>query len=175
VPIAETQHFQMCVFALRSNRCRIPLHNHPGMYGLIKVIFGSVSVTNYTALPIDGQYVLPTEVSKRVEVWQRDFLVPTIYNGCTTVDSRSRDVCVLTPTQRNYHEVVAVDGPAAILDILGPPYKEKDRECQYFKVVSTVFDRRLQRDITWLLELREAPDDYRCDSLQYNGPHIELN
>jgi len=174
VSICETQHFQMCVFGLRSSRCRIPLHNHPGMYGLIKVMFGSVSVSNYTALPIDGQYILPNEVSKRVEGWQRDFLVPTVYNGCTTIDSKSRDVCVLTPNQRNYHEVVAIDGPAAILDILGPPYKE-DRECHYFKVIATVFDRRLQRDITWLLELEDVPQDYRCDSLPYIGPHIELN
>ncbi|CAG2119484.1 unnamed protein product [Medioppia subpectinata] len=100
--------------------------------------------------------------------------IPTVYNGCATIDSKSKDVCLLTPNQRNYHEVVAIDGPAAILDILGPPYEE-DRECHYYKVVATVFDRRLQRDITWLLELEDVPQDYRCDSLPYIGPHIELN
>ncbi|XP_054167163.1 2-aminoethanethiol dioxygenase-like [Oppia nitens] len=171
VPICETQHFQMCCFALRTNRCRIPLHNHPQMFGLIKVIYGCVSVDNYTALPVDGKYILPNDVSKRVERWQRDFLVPVIYNGKTTIDSQSKEVCVLTPNQRNYHEVVAIDGPAVILDILGPPYRE-DRECHYYKVVTTVYDHRLQRDITWLLELEDPPEDYRCDSLPYMGPNI---
>ena len=66
-----------------------------------------------------------------------------------------------------------MEGPAVILDILGPPYKE-ERECHYYEVIATVFDSRLKRDITWLLELEEPPSDYQCDSLPYIGPEFQL-
>ncbi len=78
----------------------------------------------------------------------------------------------MTPTERNLHEVLAIGGPAAILDVLAPPYNE-DRECHYYKVIATVFDKKLQRDITWLLEEVDSPQDYWCDSLPYNGPQIK--
>ena len=74
VHIYESPHFEICMFGLRHNRATIPLHNHPDMYGIIKVLFGSVSISSYTALPIDGQYVLPKEVSNRVDRWRRQFL-----------------------------------------------------------------------------------------------------
>ena len=66
-----------------------------------------------------------------------------------------------------------MDGPAVILDVLGPPYKE-ERECHYYEVIATVYDNRIQRDITWLLELENVPKDYCCDSLPYLGPDCHL-
>lgn len=170
VSIYETQHFHMCVFGLKHNSI-IPLHDHPDMYGLIKVIFGSVTLSHYTPLPRDSTYILPKEVSKKISKWQTNLLVPTVHNGNTTIDSKTQDVCVLTPNERNIHSVQSMGGSAAILDILSPPYRE-DRECHYYKMIATVFDKQLQRDITWLLEEVDAPKDYWCDSLPYLGPNI---
>jgi cysteamine dioxygenase len=74
VSICETQHFQMCVFGLRHEFSRIPLHSHPNMFGIIKVVFGSVTISHYSPLPTDSSYILPKEVSKKVSQWERDLL-----------------------------------------------------------------------------------------------------
>ncbi len=74
VSIYENQHFNMCVFGLRHELSRIPLHGHPNMFGVIKVVFGSVTISHYSPLPTDSSYILPKEVSKKVSQWQRDLL-----------------------------------------------------------------------------------------------------
>jgi cysteamine dioxygenase len=74
VSICETQYFHMCVFGLRHELSRIPLHSHPNMFGIIKVVFGSVTISQYSPLPTDSSYILPKEVSKKVSQWQTDLL-----------------------------------------------------------------------------------------------------
>ncbi|XP_042220413.1 2-aminoethanethiol dioxygenase-like isoform X2 [Homarus americanus] len=43
----ENSDVTICVFILK-NGVRLPLHDHPGMYGLLKVVHGAVSVQSYS-------------------------------------------------------------------------------------------------------------------------------
>jgi predicted metal-dependent enzyme (double-stranded beta helix superfamily) len=49
IEIEHAQHYNVCVFLLRPNY-RIPLHDHPGMHGLMKVLFGKMSLQSYSPL-----------------------------------------------------------------------------------------------------------------------------
>ncbi|KAL9980923.1 hypothetical protein ACROYT_G009565 [Oculina patagonica] len=46
VSIFECPFFSLGVFILRKG-CSIPLHDHPGMFGLCKVVYGKISVESY--------------------------------------------------------------------------------------------------------------------------------
>lgn len=172
ISIHEDEDFSIGIFALK-NSTKIPLHDHPSMHGIIKVIHGTINVHSYSALPRDRQYILPNEVAKRVTGWKRNFLVPTLYHGDTTVTSDVQETGLLTPHEHNYHEISTVNGSAAFVDILAPPYNN-DRECHYYKIIATVYDSTLQKDITWLLESPDAVRDFWCDSSSYEGPEIIL-
>lgn len=45
-PIVELPWLTIAVFAMKSNT-RLPLHDHPAMLGALKVIYGSVNITQY--------------------------------------------------------------------------------------------------------------------------------
>ena len=47
IGIYEDRDISVGIFIIRRG-CRIPLHNHPGMYGVIKVVHGKVDVATYT-------------------------------------------------------------------------------------------------------------------------------
>lgn len=47
IEVFEDQHVSIGVFVLRDG-AKIPLHDHPYMYGVLKVIYGKVRVQSYT-------------------------------------------------------------------------------------------------------------------------------
>lgn len=47
IEVFEDQHVSIGVFVLRDG-AKIPLHDHPNMYGVLKVIYGKVKVQSYT-------------------------------------------------------------------------------------------------------------------------------
>lgn len=47
IEVFEDQHVSIGVFVLRDG-AKIPLHDHPNMYGVLKVIHGKVKVQSYT-------------------------------------------------------------------------------------------------------------------------------
>ena len=172
---------------------RIPLHNHPGMFGVIKCLSGRFDLASYTALTPDEWRAAGTPdliLQKKRKLFQRGMVFPTrkeVRRGVTP----AADCSALTPDSRNYHEVTAVGGPAAFIDILAPPYSKDDedavgqgggedeeerRECDFFKEILTVpgspTGGNLVKEVSWLQWI-PAPRDYFCDSEEYRGPLLE--
>lgn len=102
--------------------------------------------------------------------------------------SENSGPCLLTPVQDNLHQIDAVDGPAAFLDILAPPYNPDDgRDCHYYKVLQTVAEEETdgksnkeqlgeekgKEGGTWLLEIPQ-PEDFWCGGEQYPGPAVSV-
>jgi cysteamine dioxygenase len=170
VKIHEDSNYSMGIFVLRPE-AEIPLHDHPDMCGLMKVIYGQLRLKSYTALPKDLTYTVPKEIHSKVSAFQLNLLIPTRFDGEVLVKAEEDETCLLTPSRSNFHQVMASNGPAAFLDILAPPYDCMGRDCHYYSVVGTSRDSRLDHDITWLLEI-DVPPDFWCTSAPYYGPKI---
>lgn len=169
--ICETDHFSMGVFLLKSG-ASIPLHDHPGMHGMLRVMYGKVRISCFDRLerPAGGGS-LPAAAP--VGALRRSVLRST---GEYTEHSGP---CVLSPDRDNLHQIDAVDGPTAFMDILAPPYDPDDgRDCHYYRVLSeaevrgTEQPERREQEV-WLMEISQPPD-FWCGGEPYPGPEVCL-
>ncbi|KAF2364557.1 Cysteine oxygenase/2-aminoethanethiol dioxygenase [Trinorchestia longiramus] len=158
----EDADVNICVFILRRG-VRMPMHDHPGMHGLLKVVHGGIAVQSYTLLGESGPHNLQC-AAKHAPVKR-------------TTDHPPLS---LTPDRENLHEIVSLDGPAAFLDILSPPYGEDrrmgfERDCHYFREVDVSGHAFLSGlDVTkiWLAPIA-SPSDFWCDQAEYRGPPLK--
>ncbi|CAF93016.1 unnamed protein product, partial [Tetraodon nigroviridis] len=178
--ICETEGFSMGVFLLKSG-ASIPLHDHPGMNGMLKVLYGKVSVCSYDKLD-DNLSVcpIPSQFEPPIAPFQTVSLRRTVFRSSAEYTENSGP-CLLTPAQDNLHQINAVEGPAAFLDILAPPYNaDHGRDCNYYRILQTVEegktdeqqgDEEEKEKVTWMLEIPE-PEDFWCGPEPYPGPAV---
>ncbi|XP_073541509.1 2-aminoethanethiol dioxygenase [Phyllobates terribilis] len=174
--ICETDGFSMGVFLLKGGSS-IPLHDHPGMHGMLKVLYGKVRISGFDKTETPQPPGSPGSVLRAV-------LRSTGEYG------DSSPPCLLSPHRDNLHQISAVDGPAAFLDILAPPYDPDDgRDCHYYKLLppsqapssaspeqsgdgaaeaSGVHPREV-----WLLEIPQ-PEEFWCGGEPYPGPKVTV-
>lgn len=159
--ICETDQFSMGVFLLKAG-ASIPLHDHPGMHGMLKVMYGKVRITCFDRLDPPG----PAQV---------DALRRSVLRSSDEYTEESGP-CVLSPGRDNLHQIDAVDGPTAFLDILAPPYDPDDgRDCHYYRVLpeTEVKHAELKEKEVWLLEVSQPPE-FWCGGEPYPGPEVRL-
>lgn len=156
--IFENDSVSMSVFIMRSGYT-MPLHDHPCMHGLLKVLHGQLKIQSYTKKMSAND---PKQNLREVVVSEENWKICTPNTECA----------VLTPRERNYHEITAVGGVAAFFDILAPPYGS--RRCTFYEVVPdsliTTFERTKDglsaEDGQKSLILRRipAPTSYYCET-----------
>ena len=159
VHICEDQGFSAGVFIVKEG-FRLPLHDHPNMHGIIKVIHGAGKIKHFSETQSD----IPESIKQRVMPFQRP-RIKCVDVGTEIVVNTSSKPCVLTPRQSNLHEIVATNGSLAFFDILFPPYDHENgtRVCKYYKKIGTAEDERAY-NMQFLLEI-PTPPDFWCDSL----------
>jgi len=194
IKIHEDKDVSIGIFIVKSG-FRIPLHNHPNMNGLLKVVYGNVDVKVYTKwVPSIPPIELPPFLQDKTHLIDQGLVVPCSKNVISNVDS-SFETFILSPDTNNYHEILTVgDGPAAFFDILAPPYHtdtsstesdtpdeedehEEIRECFFFaelnfgpsKSKNNIHSEK--SNIVWLRRVK-SPDDYYCDTESYLGPSL---
>jgi cysteamine dioxygenase len=182
VGLWEDECFSMGIFVLK-NGVRLPLHDHPGMHGLCKVISGTVNVRRYTALSSNNNVAIPSELAEKYTNWRvKNFLQQVRATPLTSINAdiqQDASPCCLTPTEENFHEIEAVNGPAAFLDILSPPYNTFDSEghvrvCHYFQDVTPKLSETGANHVpvdSWLMKIPQ-PLDFWCDTDPYTGPPL---
>jgi cysteamine dioxygenase len=148
VNIYDSDEFTMTVFILKENYT-MPLHDHPEMYGLLRVISGNIRINSYTRSPTEIDVSVKAEPVKNLSI--------------------ETEAATLTPTKNNYHEITAVGGPAAFFDILSPPYDFDHpifgkRKCSFYQKTYASKGDNL------ILEKIPSPESYYCDTATYYAP-----
>ncbi|KAM3834414.1 2-aminoethanethiol dioxygenase [Vipera latastei] len=174
--ICETARFSMGVFVLRAGAC-IPLHDHPGMQGLLKVLYGTLRIAcldageeeeeeeEEEALPPGGgdpqDACSAAARPRRLRALLRSHRLYTA----------AAPPCLLSPQRDNLHQIAAEGGPAAFLDILAPPYDPaRGRDCHYYRLPDGQSLPPPPAPL-WLLETPQAPD-FWCGGEPYPGPRV---
>ncbi|KAI5713689.1 hypothetical protein M8J76_003561 [Diaphorina citri] len=214
IQIFENELVTLGVFVIREGH-KLPLHNHPLMHGIIKVLAGTLKISSYSVL--DPNNTGNTDEGGGTNVHQFDIpglgMVPIpCYkemsstqgsNFQTQTDSHPTSYCphsilsylespnvflasshpplllssednakYLTPRARNLHEISCVNGPAAFLDVIGPPYKPVTlQDCTYFEDVGELSaDNKSIR----MLHRISCPSYFYTDEEKYKGPPINV-
>ncbi|XP_075469091.1 2-aminoethanethiol dioxygenase [Ascaphus truei] len=198
--ICETDCFSMGVFLLKGG-ASIPLHDHPGMHGMLKVLYGTVRISGFDKMdpppsPAAGGVKEPPpllQFNPPLPPYQRASL-RRAWLRTVGEFSESSGPCLLSPHRDNLHQISAVGGPSAFLDILAPPYDPEDgRDCHYYQLLQQQQDApepagkpegdgpQHPPDATagvtplevWLLEIPQ-PGDFWCGGEPYPGPKVSI-
>ncbi|KAJ1289246.1 hypothetical protein BS78_02G149400 [Paspalum vaginatum] len=163
--IYECKSFSIGIFCMPASSI-IPLHDHPGMTVLSKVLYGTVHVKSYDwidkAEPLNLLKVRPAKVVRDGEM------------------SAPCGAMVLHPKEGgNIHALKAIT-PCAILDILTPPYSsEGGRHCSYFRrspksdPSGVLLNRTKGSEFVWLEEYQPR-DSFVIRRDLYTGPTLKL-
>ncbi|KAH9283791.1 2-aminoethanethiol dioxygenase [Echinococcus granulosus] len=186
--ITENEVFSMGMFILRPGS-RIPLHGHPGMFGVIRVMQGSMRCRSFTPLSHDesptGASSPPSGSSKdcggTAVMWRlaaTSDLTVAEPHADRLLGASDRLPCLLTPCTGNLHELTAVEGTVVFIDILSPPYDHDlgTRECLFYREIDLPTSSELASQTqgssrVYLTEINQ-PGDYWCELLPYHGPPI---
>jgi cysteamine dioxygenase len=153
--------FSMGVFLLPKSS-RIPLHDHPDMTVLSKVLLGTLQVTSYDT----GELIEGADSARR-----RPLGRTRERRRMRCSQPREHTVAAPAPTLRldpvrsNVHEFVALSD-VAIFDVLMPPYNDRaGRSCHYYTPSAG------NAGTVELIEV-EWPDELIVDSVAYRGPRV---
>lgn len=165
--IHHCESFSMGIFYLPASAV-IPLHDHPEMTVLSKLLHGSMHVKSY-------DWVEPS-------VQRPDTDIPEARLAKLVEEQTYTAPCgssILYPTSRNIHAFTGVTH-CAVLDVLAPPYSNKEgRPCTYYRdyiycnsdpLVETSNIDINDQSLAWL-EMFRPPDDH-VRSVRYEPPTI---
>lgn len=177
IKVVENPVVSIGIFVIREGE-RIPLHDHPNMHGIIKCLQGRLRISSFQRKDNMLDLVdLPErfrggDLREKIELGEL-FIAECHPPIVLTPDSPS---CFLTPDRGNIHQVESLNGPAAFLDILSPPYNidplpqqhdQEVRDCNYYIEVGEVDENH-----KWLHHT-PPPPSFFCDTEPYQGPALK--
>lgn len=146
--VADHEEYSIGVFIFPP-LARMPLHDHPGMCVLSRLLYGDVQRTQLDFAPPSRWSFRRRLVAHRHEP-----------------DHLYAPACVeLFPVKGNLHEFVAGPNGAAMLDVLIPPYDD-ERDCTFYKVEDYLEEGSMR---CYVSVLPDQSDKFPCVSGQYSG------
>jgi len=163
--IHECERFSIGIFCMPPSSI-IPLHNHPGMTVLSKLLYGSMHAKAF-------DWINPSEAADTSKA-----KLAKLVKDCEM--SAPCDTTILYPTSGgNLHSFRALT-PCALLDVLAPPYStDNGRHCSYYRKLPKRIPSGLQlngidvasHQLAWL-EDYQPPDDFVVQRGLYRGPKV---
>lgn len=147
----------------------------------VQVLYGKVSLRCFDKLEDDlSAGPAPPHFEPPLAAFQTASLRRSALRSVAEYSEESGP-CLLTPLRDNLHQIDTVEGPAAFLDILAPPYNPDDgRDCHYYKALRTVAGgggtggkSGEEQQEAWLLEIPQ-PEDFWCGGEPYPGPAVSF-
>uniref|UniRef100_A0AAV1UN04 Cysteine dioxygenase n=1 Tax=Peronospora matthiolae TaxID=2874970 RepID=A0AAV1UN04_9STRA len=138
----ESDYIDIGIFFMPPNST-IPLHNHPGMSVVTRVLYGIATVTSYDILSDAEVQMLEagSEVVYEDATFSSDAVNPEAGSVSWARISREghfgpESTTWLDPRRFNLHNIQASsDIGCAMLDIMVPPYDNANRDCHHFKIL----------------------------------------
>jgi hypothetical protein len=164
--IFSNDALSMGIFVLPAGSV-IPLHDHPSMNVLSKLLFGKLRVTAFDRPASEEQ---PT--SKLRTLFGRTEAAGTLLRCASPTRRTITAPCPtlrLDPIHGNIHEFEAVEH-TAIFDVLTPPYDDRaGRSCHYFTATTDASseDGYALKEIGWPASLRVVNRLYRGPSVRH--------
>jgi len=177
IQVSENAVISVGIFIIHEGES-IPMHDHPDMHGIIRCLHGNLKISSFTKKDTSSQD-LPERFA--AEIFRRKIEAGQLFLAETAlpvfVDSSSPP-CVLYPNMGNIHQIESVNGAAAFLDILSPPYNidpepdsqdQEVRDCNYYRMVGDASDS--VAGCRWLLRTPSPPNHF-VDTEPYQGPKL---
>lgn len=158
IKIYEDETVSASIFALQKDSS-LPVHDHPHMYGFIKCIYGTLKITSYSQTTKKSS----ESIIQKGDADRGSLNTYAYKESDLCVTESCQDIAILTPKKGNIHSISAVDGPAAFIDFLIPPYGDKD--CHYFAITDATDDIHTLQQIP-------CPSWYWCAHAPYRGSLI---
>ncbi|XP_032065722.1 2-aminoethanethiol dioxygenase-like [Thamnophis elegans] len=173
-PVSYTHICEMARFVLRAGTC-IPLHDHPGIQGLLKVLYGTLRIACFDEQPEEPKDAATSANGSEAASCPGHprRLRALLCSHC--LYTASAPPCLLSPQRDNLHQIAAEGaGPAVFLNILAPPYDPaRGRDCHYYRLADgqSLLAATGPPCALWLLETTQAPD-FWCGGEPYPGPRV---
>ncbi|CAM0954606.1 unnamed protein product [Alopecurus aequalis] len=165
LPIHECESFSMAIFCMPPSSV-MPLHDHPGMTVLSKLLYGKMHAESYDWADVNDQ----------IEQFQGR--PAKVVRDCEMSEPQTT---VLFPDRGgNIHTFRAIT-PCAVFDVISPPYVAGvSRDCSYFRKSSVNEPPALlsgdvnSPEVVWLEELpdHQPPEGFNATKGAYKGPVI---
>jgi cysteamine dioxygenase len=140
--VCTTPLFDIAIFLIPAGN-QLPIHDHPNMTVLSKLLIGQLSTRSFTPLS-------PIQLNSKIEA--------TMISG---IKSSEDPTWLLSPTENNIHEFIALS-TCVVFDVLMPPYTFPERPCTYYKA-----DQQNENTNIWDLTPASEPKT----GLPYNVPY----
>ena len=95
IKIHEDLDVSLGVFIIKPG-FKIPLHNHPKMHGLLKVVHGQVDISVYTKTNLTEATEIPPFLRDRTHLIDQGFVFPTTKEKLKSITSENEAV-ILSP------------------------------------------------------------------------------
>eukprot|EP01061_Rhynchopus_euleeides_P024447 TRINITY_DN393_c0_g1_i14.p1 TRINITY_DN393_c0_g1~~TRINITY_DN393_c0_g1_i14.p1 ORF type:complete len:312 (+),score=59.38 TRINITY_DN393_c0_g1_i14:1143-2078(+) len=158
--LEETSEYTLCYFFVPPG-ATLPLHDHPNMDVVQKVLFGNLRVRGFDWVQPRGEYTSDITDGLAYEVYDRVF---TSEDEAIQIEPDHGGVL---------HEISAVgDEVAGFLDCITPSYSPHVRDCTYFDISPRIAQAAL-RDVVSERALGEVslPDGRTLEDLLFSSPH----
>jgi len=168
--IVDADKYTICIFTLPAG-ARLPLHDHPNMVVLSKVLWGQMQVEAFDRARDDraesaGERGLFSWLGKQSKAATLEPF-PIVKKRGAEVWTCEDGVQLTGPDDCNIHEFTALT-PCCVIDVLAPPYDwKRGRRCTYYEV------QHSEDGSLWARPIR-CPSDFVTENLPYSGLAADL-